>query len=221
MVDDGDIDTVLVCFTDLQGRLIGKRVTGSLLLRGGARRRWRDRGVRLPARGRRRHDPAPGLRVRELGDGLRRLPLRPRLRHAARDPVAREDRARAVRPGRRHTGEPVEVSPRRILQRQLERAADARLHGEDAAPSSSSSCSASRTRRPRRSTSPSLTPALVGDRGLPHLPDDARRVPHPPDPQRARRRGDPRRVLEGRGRQGSARDQPPLRRRARRWPTGT
>ncbi|HZJ27387.1 MAG TPA: glutamine synthetase family protein [Acidimicrobiia bacterium] len=27
-VDAGDVDTVLVCFTDLQGRLIGKRVTG-------------------------------------------------------------------------------------------------------------------------------------------------------------------------------------------------
>ena len=28
LIADGEIDTVLVCMTDMQGRLIGKRVTG-------------------------------------------------------------------------------------------------------------------------------------------------------------------------------------------------
>lgn len=32
LIADGDIDTVLVCFVDMQGRLIGKRVTGSFFL---------------------------------------------------------------------------------------------------------------------------------------------------------------------------------------------
>ena len=32
LVDRGDIDTVVVAFTDLQGRLMGKRVTGRFFL---------------------------------------------------------------------------------------------------------------------------------------------------------------------------------------------
>ncbi|MFZ4670329.1 MAG: glutamine synthetase, partial [Microthrixaceae bacterium] len=32
LVDAGDIDTVVVAFTDLQGRLVGKRVTGRFFL---------------------------------------------------------------------------------------------------------------------------------------------------------------------------------------------
>ena len=45
--------------------------------------------------------------------------------------------------------------------------------------SSSSSCSASRSTKPRRRATANLTPHSGVDRGLPHPPDDPRRVPHP------------------------------------------
>ena len=31
-IESGEIDTVLVCFPDMQGRLVGKRITGSFFL---------------------------------------------------------------------------------------------------------------------------------------------------------------------------------------------
>ena len=59
-VDDGSIDTVLLAFTDMQGRLQGKRLVGHALRRGGARAR--RRGLQLPAGRRRRHEHRRGLR---------------------------------------------------------------------------------------------------------------------------------------------------------------
>ena len=50
----GDIDTVLVCITDMQGRLQGKRRPRAVLPR--RRHRPRHRGLQLPARRRRRHE---------------------------------------------------------------------------------------------------------------------------------------------------------------------
>src|SRR6478736_2599631 len=74
-IASGRIDTVLVAFPDLQGRLVGKRVTGTY---------WRE----------------------HMGGGAEPL-------HMCNDLLEEE------------TGAPVEVSPRRILQRQVERAAAA------------------------------------------------------------------------------------------------
>jgi glutamine synthetase len=123
MVDDGDIDTVLVCFTDLQGRLIGKRVTGhffceEVLAGGGAI----EACVYLLA-----VDvdmtPLPGYEFANWSTGygdfrcvpdfatMRVIPWLERTALVLCDLVDDD------------SGEPVEVSPRRILQRQLERAA--------------------------------------------------------------------------------------------------
>ncbi len=111
------------------------------------------------------------------------------------------------------TGEPVEVAPRTILRRQLERAA---------ALGYTIKC------RHRAGVHP-VPPVLRGGGGgrlpgphpaerlrprLPHPPDHQGRVPHPPDPQRDGRCGRPGRVLQGRGRARPARDQPVLRRGA-------
>ena len=98
---DGAIDTVLVAFPDLQGRLVGKRVTGHYWaeqMQGGHRAAAH---VQLPARGRRRDERAARLPVRELGAGLRRHRRAARPRDDPPHPVARRDRARAVRPRRR------------------------------------------------------------------------------------------------------------------------
>ena len=53
-VASGQVDTVLLAMTDMQGRLQGKRLTARALPRRG--RRPRRRGVQLPARGRRRDE---------------------------------------------------------------------------------------------------------------------------------------------------------------------
>src|SRR3954465_5160301 len=88
----GEIDTVLVAFPDLQGRLVGKRVTGSYWrahMRPGAEPAQTANyppgaraaaHVQLPPGGRQRDERAARLRVRELGPGLRRhgRPARPR-----------------------------------------------------------------------------------------------------------------------------------------------
>ena len=100
------------------------------LLRGGAaRRRRRGRGVQLPHRPRRRHDAAPRVRVRQLGAGLRRLPLHPGPRDVAPDPVVGGHRAGAVRPRRRGDRRARWRSrPDAILRRQIERAAAMGFH---------------------------------------------------------------------------------------------
>ena len=53
-VETGEIDTVIVAFTDMQGRLQGKRMHAQFFLDDGARAR--HRGLQLPARRRRRHE---------------------------------------------------------------------------------------------------------------------------------------------------------------------
>ena len=69
-VTAGEIDTVLVCLADMQGRLIGKRFQAEYFLE------IRPRGdawLRLPPRQRHRHGAGARLRRRELGERLRRL----------------------------------------------------------------------------------------------------------------------------------------------------
>ena len=176
----GDIDTVLVAFPDLQGRLVGKRVTGHY---------WVDQ---MQGGGEPHHacnyllavdvdmTPLPGYQFANWEQGygdvavqpdlatMRRIPWLEKTALVLCDLVDEDDAAT-----------PVEVSPRRILQRQVERAGRRRVHGASSRPSSSSSCSASRSTRRAAKDYAEPHAALARDRGLPHPPDDARRVPHP------------------------------------------
>ena len=106
---DGGIDTVVTAFTDMQGRLFGKRIQAEYFL---------DDVVKDGIEGCNyllaldmEMDPDPGLRDGQLGRGLRRLRDRPRHRDAAQDPVAGPDGAGAVRRVQRTTGR--RWSPRR------------------------------------------------------------------------------------------------------------
>ena len=119
-IQAGDIDTVVVAFPDLQGRPVGKRVTGSFFLDHVARHGIEvcDYLVACDVD----MDPLPGYRFAswETGYGdlnavidpqtVRPLPWLPGSALVLCDLLTME-------------GEPVEVSPRRILRRQLERAA--------------------------------------------------------------------------------------------------
>ncbi|MGO8871731.1 MAG: glutamine synthetase family protein [Acidimicrobiales bacterium] len=119
-IQSGDIDTVVVAVPDLQGRPVGKRVTGAFFLE-----HVLQHGIELC-------DyllacdvdlvPLPGYRFANWDTGYGDL-------HAVVDP--RSVRPLPWVPGSAlvlcdlltMAGEPVEVSPRRILRRQIERAA--------------------------------------------------------------------------------------------------
>ena len=75
-ISEGDIDTVVVAFTDMQGRLQGKRMHGAYFADHvlGAR----HRGLQLPARRRHRHEHRRRVRHVLVGSGLRRHGVRPR-----------------------------------------------------------------------------------------------------------------------------------------------
>ncbi len=122
-IGSGAIDTVLVVFPDLQGRLMGKRVTGHF---------WRDE----MASGR---EPIhacnyllavdvemavlPGYRFANWEQGYGDVALVPDLRTLRRVPWLDATALVVCDVVDEHDGSPVEVSPRRILQRQVERAA--------------------------------------------------------------------------------------------------
>jgi glutamine synthetase len=124
LVARGEIDTVLVVFPDLQGRLVGKRVTGHY---------WVDHmdSGRAPV-----HacnyllavdtdmTVLPGFRYANWEQGYGDVALQPDLTTLRRIPWLEATALVMCDALDEETGEPVEVSPRRILQRQVERAAN-------------------------------------------------------------------------------------------------
>ena len=214
LADAGEIDTVLCMFTDLQGRFMGKRVAPALLPRGGPGRGGAAR-LPLPARDRHGDGAAPRLRVRELGDGLRRLP----------DGPGHVDAAAGARGSRRppwsSATSPTRTRASRSRSRlgrsssgRSQRAADAGLHGQDGIGARVLPVQGLVRRGGGARATATSGRQLHLHHGLPHAADHQGRVDHPPDPQRHARRGHPGRVLEGRVRQGPARDQHHVLRRA-------
>jgi glutamine synthetase len=123
LIDRGAVDTILVTFPDLQGRLMGKRVTGHF---------WREE----MANGR---EPIhacnyllavdvemtvlSGYRFANWEQGYGDFALIPDLATLRRVPWLDATALVVCDVVDEHDGAPVEVSPRRILQRQVERAA--------------------------------------------------------------------------------------------------
>ena len=118
----GDIDTVLLALTDMQGRLQGKRLAGAVVPAIGGRPR--RGGLQLPARGRRRDEHRRRLRDVELGARLRRLRHEARLRHALSDDLGSTAPRCASPTSSRRTAR--RWSPRRVRScaRQLARLAE-------------------------------------------------------------------------------------------------
>ena len=208
-IQTGDIDTVVVAFPDLQGRPVGKRVTGSFFLEHVLHHGIEVCDYLMACDV--DMEPLPGYRFAnwETGYGdlnavidpqtVRPLPWLPGSALVLCDLLTLE-------------GEPVEVSPRRILRRQLERAAGRGLEVKCATElefylflDSFAEAADKHWQRPR--------PPRRHHRGLPAAPDVARGVHHREDPQPDGGGRDPHRVLQGRGRHRPARDQHHLRRR--------
>jgi glutamine synthetase len=127
LINGGDIDTVLVVFPDLQGRLMGKRVTGHFFLddvlggSGGVEACNYLLAVDVDM------DPLPGYRFTNWEQGYGDFKLRPDLATLRLIPWLEKTALVLCDLLDEETDAPIEVSPRRILQRQIERAADAGL----------------------------------------------------------------------------------------------
>jgi len=123
-IANGAIDTVLVAFPDLQGRLVGKRVTGHY---------WAEQmqGGQEPV-----HacnyllavdvdmNPLSGYQFANWEQGYGDVAVQPDLGTIRRIPWLDSTALVVCDVRDEQTGNPVEVSPRRILQRQVARAAD-------------------------------------------------------------------------------------------------
>ena len=125
VISAGEIDTVLVAFPDLQGRLVGKRVTGSY---------WRDHmqngaeplhacNYLLAVDS--EMNVLPGYSFANWAQGYGDMAAQPDLATLRRVPWLERTALVLCDLLAEDTGEPIEVSPRRILQRQVERAAAA------------------------------------------------------------------------------------------------
>jgi len=121
----GEIDTVLVAFPDLQGRLVGKRVTGSY---------WRehmgsgtgplhmcDYLLAVDSE----MNVLPGYEFASWDKGYGDMVAQPDLATIRYVPWLEKTALVLCNLFDENTGAPIEVSPRRILQRQVERAAAA------------------------------------------------------------------------------------------------
>jgi glutamine synthetase len=123
LVARGEIDTVLVAFPDLQGRLVGKRVTGHYfvdhLLHGERAIHACNYLLAVDVD----MTPLPGYRFANWEQGYGDFAAVPELATLRRIPWLDKTALVLCDLADEASGEPVEVSPRRILRRQVERAA--------------------------------------------------------------------------------------------------
>ena len=119
---DGSIDTVVVAFTDMQGRLMGKRLHANYFLDGDIS----EHGVEgcnyllaLEMEG----DPVPGYDMASWERGYGDFRLVPDMATLRRIPWL-EGTALVLADVARLDGSPVVASPRQVLKRQLERASE-------------------------------------------------------------------------------------------------
>ncbi|HEY0492696.1 MAG TPA: glutamine synthetase, partial [Candidatus Dormibacteraeota bacterium] len=115
---DGQVDTVIIAIADMQGRLMGKRLTGPYFLD------HVDEGLHacdyLLAMDV-DNEPLPGFKFSNWGSGYGDMHGRPDLSTIRRLPWL-EKTALVLCDVETMDGRPVEVSPRQLLRRQVERA---------------------------------------------------------------------------------------------------
>ncbi len=121
-VERGEIDTVVVAFTDMQGRLLGKRLHGEFFCE--------EIGAGHPVEGcnyllalEMEMDPVPGYSIASWEQGYGDFALVPDLATLRRIPWL-EATALVLCDVTWHDGSPVRPSPRQVLRAQIERAAD-------------------------------------------------------------------------------------------------
>jgi glutamine synthetase len=120
LAERGEIDTVIVAFTDMQGRLLGKRLQADFFLE--------EAGAGHPMEGcnyllalEMDMDPVPGYEIASWEQGYGDFGVRPDLSTLRRIPWL-EATALVLGDVQWHDGSPVQPSPRQVLRAQVERA---------------------------------------------------------------------------------------------------
>jgi glutamine synthetase len=121
-IGDGSIDTVIVAFTDMQGRLMGKRLHGEFFLEGEVAEHGVEGCNYLLALDM-EMDPTPGYGIASWERGYGDFGLKPDMATLRRIPWL-EATALVLCDVVWHDGSPVNPSPRQVLKRQVERAAE-------------------------------------------------------------------------------------------------
>src|SRR2546423_9707838 len=121
-VGDASIDTVVVAFTDMQGRLMGKRVHGEFFLDGQVAEHGTEGCNYLLALDM-EMDPIPGYQIASWERGYGDFGIKPDMATLRRIPWL-EATALVLCDVVWHDGTPVNPSPRQVLKRQVERAAE-------------------------------------------------------------------------------------------------
>jgi glutamine synthetase len=122
LVHDGEIDTVVVAFTDMQGRLMGKRVHGAFFVDEVAEHGAEGCNYLLALE--MEMDPVPGYEIASWERGYGDFGLRPDLETLRRVPWLPAT-ALVLCDVVWHDSSPVEPSPRQVLRGQVERAREA------------------------------------------------------------------------------------------------
>jgi glutamine synthetase len=121
-IESGAIDTIVVAFTDMQGRLMGKRVQGQFFLEGEVAEQGVEGCNYLLALDM-EMDPIPGYSIANWERGYGDFLLQPDL-DTLRPVPWLEGTALVLCDVLWHDGTPVNPSPRQVLKRQVERAAE-------------------------------------------------------------------------------------------------
>jgi glutamine synthetase len=121
-IGDGSIDTVVVAFTDMQGRLMGKRLHGEFFLEGEVAEHGVEGCNYLLALDM-EMDPTPGYGIASWERGYGDFGLMPDMATLRRIPWL-EATALVLCDVVWHDGSPVNPSPRQVLKRQVDRAAE-------------------------------------------------------------------------------------------------
>jgi glutamine synthetase len=119
-VEEGSIDTVVVAFTDMQGRLMGKRVHAEFFIEENVSEDGVE-GCNYLLALEMDMDPVPGYEIASWERGYGDFGLRPDLDTLRRIPWL-EATALVLCDVVWHDGSPVAPSPRQVLRRQVERA---------------------------------------------------------------------------------------------------
>jgi glutamine synthetase len=120
--ESGAIDTVVVAFTDMQGRLLGKRLHAEFFLEENVAEHGVE-GCNYLLALEMEMDPVPGYGIASWEQGYGDFGLRPDLATLRRIPWL-EATALVLCDIVWHDGSPVPPSPRQVLKRQVERAAE-------------------------------------------------------------------------------------------------
>src|SRR5438309_8305194 len=122
MVGAGDIDTVLVVFPDQQGRFMGKRVTGDFFVRDVLDGEGAVHACNYLLAVDMEMEPLPGYAYANWDTGYGDLKAVPDLSTLRRIPWLEKTALVICDALDEETDEPIAVSPRQILKRQIDRA---------------------------------------------------------------------------------------------------